>query len=479
MLWTTTNDVVAASDFLFILFVPIIVTNIVIVLMVFIKDYLEKILSMCQLNKLLKGFILYISISLLIITGYIVGRFLIVEKLNVISNDVSKLSFVRDKTIANATSFGGNLIFLILLAVWFIGIFALGVSRLIKERAFLKELDKLSELITDGTSIETKNRFIEEMGIKKDFRVFMNSIILSPFIIGFVKPRIFLSKNNFSDLETELILRHEMMHLKAKDYFYRRLMFILCVMYWFNPAVHIFLNKFIEINEMACDEATLKNYSNREKLVYAKLLRDMACSKPSIENMICLTGKTAINLQRRIINIMNSKKMMKKIPYIALSTLMLGICPVISYAATNSSIDMQTYVIDKLDKDVAETLDTELIEQQEMDNMDIIAVILEESVPMSGSVDIDINVDGKIRVITNTVNLEKGSEVDFSLSSDDTGNKFRVGLLDSKNRKVFVESRNGRVLHTFTAKTAGEYRLFIEGRENKNIHITGHFYIKN
>jgi len=150
-------------------------------------------------------------------------------------------------------------------------------------------------------------------GIKKDFRVFMNSIILSPFIIGFVKPRIFLSKNNFSDLETELILRHEMMHLKAKDYFYRRLMFILCVMYWFNPAVHIFLNKFIEINEMACDEATLKNYSNREKLVYAKLLRDMACSKPSIENIICLTGKTAINLQRRIINIMNSKKMMKKI----------------------------------------------------------------------------------------------------------------------------------------------------------------------
>ena len=180
-----------------------------------------------------------------------------------------------------------------------------------------------------------------------------------------------------------------------------------------------------------------------------------------------------------IINIMNSKKMMKKIPYIALSTLILGICPIISYAATNGSIDMQTYVIDKLDKDVAETPDTELIEQQEMDNMDIIAVILEESVPMSGSVDIDINVDGKIRVITNTVNLEKGSEVDFSLSSDDSDNKFRVGLLDSKNRKVFVESRNGRVLHTFTAKTAGEYRLFIEGRENKNIHIRGHFYIKN
>ena len=479
MLWAMTNDMGAASDFLFILFVPIIVTNIVIVLMVFIKDYLEKILSMCQLNKLLKGFMLYISSSLLVITGYIVGRFLITEKLNVISNDVSELSFVRDKTIANATSFGGNLIFLILLAVWFIGIFALGINQLIKERAFLKKLDRLSELITDGTSIETKDRLIEEMGIKKDFRVFINSIIPSPFIIGFVKPKIFLSENSLSDLETEIILRHEMTHLKAKDYFHRRLMFMLCVMYWFNPAVHIFLNKFIEINEMACDEATLKNYSDREKLIYAKLLRDMACSKPDIENIICLTGKTTISLQRRIINIMNSKKMMKRIPYIALSTLILGICPVISYAATNSSIDMQTYVIDMLDKDIEETADTELIEQQEMDNTDITAVMLEEAVPMSGSVDIDINVDGKIRVITNTVYMRKGSKVTFTLYADNSDNKFRIGLLDSKNKKVFVNSKSGEARHTFTVNTSGEYRLFIEGLENKNIHITGSIYIKN
>nr|WP_314634846.1 M56 family metallopeptidase [uncultured Oribacterium sp.] len=76
---------------------------------------------------------------------------------------------------------------------------------------------ELTTITTDGTSIETKDRIIEEMGIKKDFRVFMNSVIPSPFIIGFVKPKIFLSENSLSDLETEIILRHEMTHLKAKD----------------------------------------------------------------------------------------------------------------------------------------------------------------------------------------------------------------------------------------------------------------------
>ena len=41
-------------------------------------------------------------------------------------------------------------------------------------------------------------------------------------------------------------------------------------MYWFNPAVHIFLNKFIEINEMACDEATLKKLFRQRKINLCK-----------------------------------------------------------------------------------------------------------------------------------------------------------------------------------------------------------------
>ena len=82
-----------------------------------------------------------------------------------------------------------------------------------------------------------------------------------------------------------------------------------------------------------------------------------------------------------------------------------------------------------------ETADTELIEQQEMDNADITAVMLEEAVPMSGSVDIDINVDVKIRVITNTVYMRKGSKVTFTLYADNSDNKFGVGLLDSKIKR--------------------------------------------
>lgn len=47
-----------------------------------------------------------------------------------------------------------------------------------------------------------------------------------------------------------------------------------------------------------------------------------------------------------------------------------------------------------------------------------------------------------------------------------------------KIKKGFVNSKSGEARHTFTVNTSGEYRLFIEGLENKNIHITGSIYIK-
>ena len=72
------------SDVLFALFMPIIVLNIVIILMILIKNILEMIFSTHQLSGLLKGFILYITISLPMIITYILYLFLYIEKISII-----------------------------------------------------------------------------------------------------------------------------------------------------------------------------------------------------------------------------------------------------------------------------------------------------------------------------------------------------------------------------------------------------------
>ena len=115
------------SDVLFALFMPIMVLNIVIILMIFIKNILEKIFSTHQLSRLLKGFIFYIGISLPVIITYIFYRFVHIERIRITSEDVSALYFIKDKTVSNSTDLGNDIGFIIFLVLWFIGILILGV----------------------------------------------------------------------------------------------------------------------------------------------------------------------------------------------------------------------------------------------------------------------------------------------------------------------------------------------------------------
>lgn len=473
------------SDVLFALFMPIMVLNIVIILMIFIKNFLEKIFSTHQLSRLLKGFIFYIGISLPVIITYIFYRFLHIERISITSEDVSALYFIKDKTVSNSTDLGNNIGFIIFLVLWFIGILTLGVIRIFKENIFLKKLERLSVAIDDDTSIEIKKRLIKELGISKDVQLFTNSIVPSPFIIGFRKPKVFLPENKFSELETEFILRHELTHLSSNDFIYRKLIFFLCVMYWFNPVVYILADKFIEINEMACDEQVLKGYKKKEKIVYMKLLCEMACDKQNMENIsniIYFKGKIEKNFERRLKNMMKTKKEIGKLSYVLVSALVLGICPIVSYAATSSAINFQSNVVDTLVKntDIEESYSDEPVELQTFEEEDVTEFMLDEILSIGRNVDIDVTVGEKSRVVSNSINLENGTEVDFALVTDNSNDMFKVGLIDGKNRKTYINSRKGRILHTFMVKKSGEYRLFVEGIDSgKNIYVTGYVYIKN
>lgn len=59
------------SEIVIALLMSVVGINIVILLMLFIKNILENILSKCQLGKILKGFVLYLVISLPAVIAYI------------------------------------------------------------------------------------------------------------------------------------------------------------------------------------------------------------------------------------------------------------------------------------------------------------------------------------------------------------------------------------------------------------------------
>ncbi|MBR6476775.1 MAG: hypothetical protein IKS98_15210 [Lachnospiraceae bacterium] len=105
--------------------------------------------------------------------------------------------------------------------------------------------------------------------------VYICDMIDSAFILGVVKPRIYLP-GHLTGQQVENILAHEQVHLKRKDYIWKFIGFVLLMVYWFNPLMwlaYAFLCKDIEF---ACDEQVISDMNPAQIREYSDTL--LVCS---------------------------------------------------------------------------------------------------------------------------------------------------------------------------------------------------------
>ncbi len=134
--------------------------------------------------------------------------------------------------------------------------------------------------------------------------IFQSEKIDSPFVFGFLKPRIYLP---FS-LEEEnrpYVIAHEKMHIKNKDYLIKPIAFIILSVYWFNPLVWIAYYLFCKDMELACDEWVIWNLETEEKKAYAKAL--VMCSTQHKFGRISPLAFGENSVKERIKNVLRYK----------------------------------------------------------------------------------------------------------------------------------------------------------------------------
>lgn len=102
-------------------------------------------------------------------------------------------------------------------------------------------------------------------------RIYQTDAMDSPFVLGFLKPRIYLP---FSLKEPELshVLAHEMAHIRRKDHWWKPLGFLLLSLHWFNPLVWIAWILLCRDIELACDEAVIRDLNREGRADYSQAL---------------------------------------------------------------------------------------------------------------------------------------------------------------------------------------------------------------
>lgn len=97
--------------------------------------------------------------------------------------------------------------------------------------------------------------------------------IPSPFVLGLVRPRVYLPSGLGAD-ERDYVLLHERTHIRRGDHLFRALAWLALAVHWFNPLVWLAFHLAGKDMEMSCDETVLRKMGRDVRADYsASLLR--------------------------------------------------------------------------------------------------------------------------------------------------------------------------------------------------------------
>ena len=102
-------------------------------------------------------------------------------------------------------------------------------------------------------------------------RIYISSTVKSPCLAGLV-PAVYLTEDVLQTDSTELILRHELTHLRHLDFLWSLCRTAAVIAYWWNPFIWLAAILSKRDAELACDEAVAAGLSDAQRLVYARAI---------------------------------------------------------------------------------------------------------------------------------------------------------------------------------------------------------------
>ena len=160
-----------------------------------------------------------------------------------------------------------------LLGLWLVGAWAVFTIRLHRDRRFL--------------------------GKRGGTRIYVSSAVKSPCLAGLI-PAVYLTEDVLQTDEAELIVRHELTHLRHLDFLWSFCRAAAVTVYWWNPFIWLAAICSKRDAELACDEAVAAKLSESKRLAYARAILAQAPRKtaelslagpPVKERILFLTKK--------------------------------------------------------------------------------------------------------------------------------------------------------------------------------------------
>lgn len=202
----------------------------------------------------------------------------------IIDNQIN--SYLKGNYFEGVTRPAGNFVDIttILAVIWVVGIIALLVYTLI---SFLRLKSKI------GTAVLLRDN------------IYQSEAVVSPFVLGIIKPKIFLPFN-MNEQDMEHVIAHEQAHLRRKDHLWKPLGFLILTIHWFNPLVWLGYILLCRDIELACDEKVVKELNTEQRADYSEAL--LTCSVNRKMIAACPVAFGEVGIKDRVKSVLSYKK---------------------------------------------------------------------------------------------------------------------------------------------------------------------------
>lgn len=193
--------------------------------------------------------------------------------------------------------------------IWLSGVVLVSGYHLLRHRRFIRLINRWSEDLNDMKALTILNQIKAELHLSNQVCPKRCDLINSPMMTGFIKPAILIPSAHFSENELNFIIRHELIHFKRKDMWYKCLVIIITAIHWFNPVVHVMAWRISELCELSCDAEVVKSSGVQTRQEYTEAIISTIQTQARLKTVFSTNFNGGKNsMKKRISSIMDTKK---------------------------------------------------------------------------------------------------------------------------------------------------------------------------
>lgn len=215
--------------------------------------------------------------------------------------------------------------------------------------ALRAKLSRSRRPLTDEAILAVLERESAAAGLRKPLPVY-TAAVGSPMIVGAIKPTLLLPEMELTAEQLSLVFRHELIHYRRRDIWYKLLLMLANAIHWFNPMVWLMVYAADRDLELSCDEAVVAGRDEAYREEYGRCLLAVVragMSRRTLFTTNFYSGKKT--LKNRLATIFDTTK--KHRGTLALAALLLAAAVAGSLVACTPDGGKNRYNIDLNDMD--------------------------------------------------------------------------------------------------------------------------------